>query len=57
MGIRNRLYEFLADESGATAVEYALLAGIIVIGIIGGVTSLGGTIGTSYNDTAAAYPS
>ncbi|MGA1343672.1 MAG: Flp family type IVb pilin, partial [Hyphomonas sp.] len=37
----------LKDESGATAIEYGLIAALIAVAIIGGVTALG----TSANDT------
>jgi pilus assembly protein Flp/PilA len=32
------------DESGATAIEYGLLAALIAVVIIGAVMSLGGTL-------------
>jgi pilus assembly protein Flp/PilA len=35
------------DESGATAIEYGLLAALIAVVIIGAVATLGGTL----NDT------
>jgi len=38
--------KFLRDESGATAIEYALLATLIGVAIIGGATALGGAINT-----------
>ena len=38
---------FLKDESGATAIEYGLIAALIAVAIIGGVTALGKTA----NDT------
>jgi len=31
-----------ADESGATAIEYGLIAALIVIAMIGALSSLGG---------------
>jgi len=34
----------MADESGATAIEYGLLAALIAVVIIGVVASLGGTL-------------
>ena len=37
---------FLKDESGATAIEYGLIAALIAVAIIGGATALG----TSVND-------
>ena len=35
------LKRFITDESGATAIEYGLIASLIAIVIIGAVTSLG----------------
>lgn len=35
---------FMNDESGATAIEYGLIAALIAVVIIGAVTTLGGTI-------------
>ena len=40
---------FLKDESGATAIEYGLIAALISVAIIGGAT----TLGTSLNSTFA----
>lgn len=41
---------FFADESGATAIEYGLIAALIAVVIIGAVTALGGTIKGKFND-------
>jgi len=38
------LKRFWKDESGADATEYALLAALVAVGIIGGASSLGGKI-------------
>lgn len=35
---------FIADESGATAIEYGLIAALIAVVIISAVTALGTTI-------------
>lgn len=35
---------FLKDESGATAIEYGLIAALIAVAIIGGVTALGESV-------------
>ncbi|UXN57969.1 Flp family type IVb pilin [Phyllobacterium zundukense] len=40
---------FLKDESGATAIEYGLIAALISVGIIAGATSLGGSINSTFN--------
>jgi pilus assembly protein Flp/PilA len=39
--LKRRLKEFLADESGATAIEYCLIAAAIALAIIGLVNALG----------------
>ena len=36
----NMIVRFLGDESGATAIEYGLIAAIVGVGIISGLTSL-----------------
>ena len=41
---------FLKDESGATAIEYGLIAALIAVVIITAVTALGSTIKTKFND-------
>jgi len=35
--LRSLVARFLGDESGATAIEYGLIAGLIFLAIIGGV--------------------
>jgi pilus assembly protein Flp/PilA len=35
---------FAKDESGATAIEYGLIAALISIAIIGGATAIGGQL-------------
>ena len=41
--------KFLNDESGATAIEYGLIAALIAVVIITAVTALGSTIKTKFN--------
>ncbi len=43
---------FLSDESGATAIEYGLLAALIAVVIIVGASTLGGNINTLFNNIA-----
>ncbi len=47
------LKRFVKDESGATAIEYGLIAALIAVAIIGALTSLGTNI-TGRFDTIAA---
>jgi pilus assembly protein Flp/PilA len=42
------LLKFFADESGATAIEYALIAAGISLAIIATVNGLGSTLNTSF---------
>jgi len=41
---------FLKDESGATAIEYGLIAALISVALIAGATTLGGKIGETFNN-------
>lgn len=43
---------FIKDESGATAIEYGLIASLIAVAIIAGATALGNQIGTTFNAIA-----
>lgn len=54
----NFLKAFIRDESGATAIEYALIAAVLGIGILTGAQSLKGAVDTKLTgagtDLAAA---
>ena len=43
-----RIIEFLKDDSGATAIEYGLIAAGISIVIIAAVNSIGSTLNTKF---------
>lgn len=38
------------DESGITAIEYGLIAGLVGVAIIVGATALGGKLGKLFDD-------
>jgi pilus assembly protein Flp/PilA len=40
---------FAQDESGATAIEYGLIAALISVGIILAATALGNSLGDLFN--------
>ena len=42
----------MKDESGATAIEYGLIAALISVALITGATSLGGTLNTTFRGIA-----
>jgi pilus assembly protein Flp/PilA len=48
------LLRFLRDESGATAIEYGLIAALIALVIISAVTSLGTTLRTKFSNISTA---
>ncbi len=43
------LKRFAADESGATAIEYGLIAGIIGLGVVIGLTSMRDSLVTLFS--------
>jgi pilus assembly protein Flp/PilA len=46
------LKRFLNDESGATAIEYGLIAALVAVAIITAVGLLGTNISTQFNTIA-----
>jgi pilus assembly protein Flp/PilA len=44
------------EERGATAVEYALMVGLIAVAIIGAVSLLGNRIKSSFNTISNTLP-
>lgn len=49
----NLISRFIRDEAGATAIEYGLIAALIAVVIIGGVTAVGTHLSTSFNTLSA----
>jgi pilus assembly protein Flp/PilA len=52
--MRKLLSRFLADESGATAIEYCLIAAGISIVIVVAVNGMGSTLNTSFTSVNAS---
>jgi pilus assembly protein Flp/PilA len=50
------LVRFLSDDRGATAIEYALIGGLISIAIILGASALGSKLNVIYSGLAASVP-
>ena len=46
------LKRFVRDESGATAIEYGLIATLIGVAIIAGATALGGALDDTFQGLA-----
>ena len=51
--IPTRLRALGLDDRGATAIEYGLIVGLIVIAMMAGLTSLGGGVGGQWSQLAA----
>jgi pilus assembly protein Flp/PilA len=49
-----RITAFLKDESGATAIEYGLLAALISIAAITAMTAVGTNLSTAFSTVASA---
>lgn len=46
--MQNLVSRFVKDESGAAAIEYALIAGLIALVIVVGATALGSAISAKF---------
>ena len=56
--IRTKLRMLRADQRGATAIEYGLIAALIIIAMMTGLQSLGGGVGGMWGkmgNTANTY--
>ncbi len=54
--MRNFIRDFVRDDCGAAAAEYALILAIVGAGIAGAAFYLGGKISTSMTNAATASP-
>jgi pilus assembly protein Flp/PilA len=52
--MRNLIRAFLANESGATAIEYGLIAALIAVVVITGLTTVGTSLNTKFGDIATS---
>jgi pilus assembly protein Flp/PilA len=50
--MRNLMTRFVQDRSGATAIEYGLIAALIAVVIIGVLTTVGKNLSTVFNSVA-----
>jgi pilus assembly protein Flp/PilA len=48
----NLISRFVRDESGATAIEYGLIAALIAVAIIGAVTVVGTKLSTTFTSVS-----
>jgi pilus assembly protein Flp/PilA len=45
---------FIRNESGATAIEYALIASLIAVAIITAVSTVGGKVSTVFSEVGSS---
>lgn len=50
-----RFLDTIKDEAGATAIEYALLGGLIVVVIVAAITLIGTDIANTFNAAANSF--
>jgi pilus assembly protein Flp/PilA len=55
--MQNHIERFVKDESGATAIEYGLIAALIAVGIIAAARGLGSQIGATFNTVTTTMKS
>jgi pilus assembly protein Flp/PilA len=48
----NLINNLIKDESGATAIEYGLIAALIAIAIIAALTALGGALSNLFSEVS-----
>ncbi len=52
----NSLVNMMKDESGATAIEYGLIAGLIAVAIVVAVTAVGGNLNGVFGNVNTSLP-
>jgi pilus assembly protein Flp/PilA len=50
------LARLFADEAGATAIEYALIAALLSMSIVAGATTVGGELTKLFDKIATGWP-
>ena len=49
----SKLLKFVRSESGATAIEYGLIAALVAVVIIAGLTLVGNDLNTMFNSISS----
>ena len=47
-----QIRKFVKDESGATAIEYGLIAALIAVALIAALETMGGSLSNMFNGVA-----
>jgi len=51
-GLKDLSSRFARDDRGGTVIEYGLIAALVAVGALGGMTALGGGVSSSWGTTA-----
>ncbi len=54
---RNKLISFVNDESGATAIEYGLIAALVSVAAIGALQAMGGSLEQIFTNVSGTLDS
>jgi pilus assembly protein Flp/PilA len=54
IAIRMNLRRLCSDKRGATAIEYGLIAALIVVAMMGGLATMGGGVGGMWTKVSTA---
>ncbi len=54
--MKELLWKFLFCEKGVTSVEYALIASLIFLAIVGVVSTMSGSVANLFQTVADSYP-
>ena len=49
MNILSQIRDMIVDESGATAIEYALILGLVTLAIVGSINDLSNSLSNMYD--------
>ena len=52
--MQNLVTRFIEDESGATAIEYGLIAALISVALIAGASALGNGVNNKFTEVSNA---
>ncbi|WP_411289247.1 Flp family type IVb pilin [Phenylobacterium sp.] len=52
----NFVARFLKDESGATAIEYGLIAALVAVVLVTALTAMGGKLSGTFDSVSAKLP-
>jgi pilus assembly protein Flp/PilA len=52
-GLKRTALSLAGDERGATAIEYGLIAALMAVAALAGMSALGGGLGGSWSNTAS----